>query len=209
MTRTRRRWRKQWPIDPLCHVEQFLIGSATGLVILGYRRSNLRQDHHVRFRWSRESSLGSHADSVPSVLLVIGSVTGSFLAASLIRLKCLRSLHCRPPDVSRIGRAREVELPGRVREVEACTLSPEGQGRHVVRSCRHLGCGVGPEPYPGLLVGLTELTDPLVLVPPPHSPVYGVACLPEDPPASSLLRPARSQQAHLLVGLCCPCCARL
>ncbi|KAI4372216.1 hypothetical protein MLD38_010478 [Melastoma candidum] len=64
----------------------------------------------------------------------------------------------------------------------------------------HLGGRVGPEPDAGLLVGLPELADPLVLVPPPHPAVHGVPGLLEHDPPSTLLGAAGGKH-DLLIGM--------
>ena len=69
-----------------------------------------------------------------------------------------------------------------------------------LRPGSHLGSWIRPQPYSRLLIGLPQLADPLVPVPPPHSPVHRVPCLLKLPPTGALLRPIRRQQ-NFLVGL--------
>jgi len=54
---------------------------------------------------------------------------------------------------------------------------------------RHFGGAVGAEPNPGVVVGNSHLADPLVVVPPPHSPVHGVPGLLEHSSPRPLLGP--------------------
>jgi len=96
---------------------------------------------------------------------------------------------CRCPlNVLRGPRGRHPQPPRRVGEVEAGGAATQRYRRHVVGSRSHLGRGKSPQPYPGLLVGLPHLADPLAGVPPPHSPVHRVPGLFELLPPRPLLR---------------------
>ncbi|KAH1230753.1 hypothetical protein GmHk_10G030129 [Glycine max] len=79
----------------------------------------------------------------------------------LPRAKCLRGLRRRLLNVPGLRRRRHRETRRGVGEVEASGPSPQRERRHVVRTRRHLRRGKGPEPNPGLLVGLAHLAHPL------------------------------------------------
>ena len=51
----------------------------------------------------------------------------------------------------------------------------------------HLGRGIGAKPYPALLVGLPDFTDPFAAVALPDTSIHRVARLPELLPASLTL----------------------
>jgi len=85
------------------------------------------------------------------------------------------------------------QTPRGIGEVEAGLVAAQGHGGDVVGPGRHLGGGEGPEPDPGLLVGLAHLADPPAPVgaPCPDPFVERVAGLPELGPARPLLRRGR------------------
>ncbi|RYR06779.1 hypothetical protein Ahy_B05g074097 [Arachis hypogaea] len=74
----------------------------------------------------------------------------------------------------------------------------QGDCCHVMGTRRHLSRGKCPQPNPRLLVWLPNFTNPLIRVPPPHTPIHRVTCLLELLPPRSLLGMGCRQQ-HLLV----------
>ena len=116
----------------------------------------------------------------------------------LPRAKRLCGLRRSLLNVPGLRRRRHREPRRGVGEVEAGWPSPQRDRRHVMRTRRHLRRGKGPEPNPGLLVGLAHLAHPLAGVPPSHAAVHRVARLPELLPPGAFLGIACRQKKILV-----------
>jgi len=123
------------------------------------------------------------------IIILSGLITGPKRLCSL----CRRLLNV--PGI----RCRRHRQPVRgVGEIETGRPSPKRERCHVVRTRRHLRREKGPQPNPGLLIGLAHLAHPLAGVPPPDAAVHRVARLPELLPPGAFLG-VRRRQEHLLV----------